>query len=51
MSNIMERGVPSGASNLSSEDNVDIRRRISGVIPEVWSTMIDDVKNELEARR
>ena len=27
--------VPSGASILSSEDNVDIRRLISGVIPEV----------------
>jgi hypothetical protein len=51
MSNIMERGVPSGASNLSSEDNVDIRRRwISGVIPEVWSTMINNAKNELEPR-
>jgi hypothetical protein len=51
MSNIMERGVLSGASNLSSEDNVDFRRRILGVIPEVWSTMIDNVKNELEPRR
>lgn len=37
MSNIMGRGVsvfPSGASILSSEDHVDIRRRISGVIPQ-----------------
>jgi hypothetical protein len=51
MSNIMERGVPSGASNLSSKDNVDIQRRILGVIPEVWSTMIDNMKNELEPRR
>jgi hypothetical protein len=53
MSNIMGRGVvPSGASNLLSKDNVDIqRRRISGVIPEVWSTMIDNMKNELEPRR
>jgi hypothetical protein len=52
MSNIMGRCVvPSGASNLSSEDNVDIRRRwISGVIPEVWSTMINNAKNELEPR-
>ena len=37
MSNIMGRCVvPSGASNLSSEDNVNIQRWISGVIPEVW---------------
>jgi hypothetical protein len=35
MSNIMGRVVPSGASILPSEDNVDIRRRILGVIPEV----------------
>jgi hypothetical protein len=51
MSNIMGRVVPSGASNLLSEDNVDIQRRwISGVIPEVWSTMINKAKNELEPR-
>jgi hypothetical protein len=47
MSNIMGRGVPSGASNLSSEDNVDIRRRISGVIPEV----VNNMKNEIQPRR
>jgi hypothetical protein len=35
MSNIMGRVVPSGASILSSEDNVVIRRQILGVIPEV----------------
>jgi hypothetical protein len=35
MSNIMGRVVSSGASILSSEDNVDIQRQISGVIPEV----------------
>ena len=35
MSNIMGRVVSSVAPILSSEDNVDIQRRISGVIPEV----------------
>jgi hypothetical protein len=51
MSNIMGRVVvPSGTSILSSEDNVNIQRRILGVIPEVWSTMINNVKNEIEPR-
>jgi hypothetical protein len=47
MLNIMGRVVPSDASNLLSEDNVDIQRRILGVIPEV----VNNVKNEIQPRR
>jgi hypothetical protein len=48
MSNMMGRGFPSGTSILSSEDNVNIRRRISGVIPEIVN---NNVKNEIQPRR
>ena len=40
--------VPSGASILSSEDNVDIRSRISGVIPEVVNNDLPREKMKVE---